>query len=476
MTADGVHFPRPSEQGRLTSFEWAPVRYRNVICLLKNPFYAGVYAYGKSEKQTILIDGRARRSYGRSKPFGTWEVMIKDHHEGYIDWEEYERNQKQLAVNNYAFAGGIKSGRGGRALLSGMMTCGRCGKRLSVVYTGNPQSRPVYLCQRGNVSGQPRCMNFGGLRVDAAIAQELLRVVEPMAIDAAFEAERMHRKQQEDRDRILALELEQARYEARLAERRYAACDPDNRLIAAQLEKGWEQALQRVKELETRQASEQSPAIEVAPDAFANLAGELSAAWNAPKVSMRVRQQLLRTVIIDIVANVDDETREVILTIHWRGGQHSELRVRKPRTGEHGRTTAENALEVVRSMAGRWPDEHIAATLNRMGLITGQGNTWTAERVYTARRLHGIRAYRSAEKGGEWLTLREAGKALKVSSHMIRRLIETSILPAVQVVRGAPYQIRTGDLASPAVKAAIARNARPCRVAEQNTLPIFPNT
>src|SRR5262245_47097966 len=364
MTADGVHFPRPSDQGRLTSFEWAPVRYRNVICLLKNPFYAGVYAYGKSEKQTILIDGRARRSYGRSKPFGTWEVMIKDHHEGYIDWEEYERNQKQLAVNNYAFAGGIKSGRGGRALLSGMMTCGRCGKRLSVVYTGNPQSRPVYLCQRGDVSGQPRCMNFGGLRVDAAIAQELLRVVEPMAIDAAFEAERMHRKQQEDKDRILALELEQARYEARLAERRYAACDPDNRLIAAQLEKGWEQALQCVKELETRQASEQSPAIEVAPDAFANLAGELSAAWNAPKVSMRVRQQLLRTVIIDIVANVDDETREVILTIHWRGGQHSELRVRKPRTGEHGRTTAENALEVVRSMAGRWPDEHIAATLN----------------------------------------------------------------------------------------------------------------
>ena len=219
-------------------------------------------------------------------------------------------------------------------------------------------------------------------------------------------------------DRILALELEQARYDARLAERRYAACDPDNRLIAAQLEKGWEQALQRVKALETRPTSEQSPAIEVAPDAFANLAGELSAAWNAPKVSMRVRQQLLRTLIIDIVANVDNETREVVLTIHWRGGQHSELRVRKPRTGEHGRTTAEDALEVVRSMAGRWPDEHIAATLNRMGLITDQGNTWTAERVYTARRLHGIRAYRSAEKGGEWLTLREAGKALKVSSHI----------------------------------------------------------
>ena len=476
MTADGIHFPRPSEQGRLTSFEWAPIRYGNVITLLKNPFYAGVYAYGKSETQTILIDGRARRGYGRRKPFEMWEVMIKDHHEGYIDWEEYERNQKQLAVNNYGFAGGVKSGRGGRALLSGMITCGRCGNRLSVVYTGNPQSRPVYRCQRGNLLGQPRCMNFGGPRVDAAIAQELLRVVEPMAIDAAFEAERMHRKHQEDRDRILALEIEQARYEARLAERRYAACDPDNRLIAAQLEKSWEQALQRVKELETRQSSEQPAAIEVAPDAFANLAGELSAAWNAPNVSMRARQQLLRTLITDIVINVDDTTREVILTIHWRGGQHSELRVRKPRTGEHGRTTTEEALQVVRSMAGRWSDEHIAATLNRMGSTTGQGKTWTAERVYTARRKHRIRAYRSAEKGGDWLTLREAAKALGVGSHVIRQLITDNMLPAVQVVRGAPYQIRTDDLASPTVKAAIARNARPYCVAEQNTLPNFPNT
>src|SRR5690242_1297840 len=94
MTADGIHFPRPSEEGRMTSFAWKPIRYRNVITLLKNPFYAGVYVYGKSEKRTVLVDGRARRSYGHGKPFGTWEVMIKDHHEGYISWEEYERNQE----------------------------------------------------------------------------------------------------------------------------------------------------------------------------------------------------------------------------------------------------------------------------------------------------------------------------------------------------------------------------------------------
>src|SRR4029079_13530785 len=97
---------------------------------------------GKSEKRTSIVEGRARRSYGHGKPIGTWEVMIKDHHEGYIDWAEYERNQKQLALNNYGRAGGAKSGRGGRALLSGMMTCGRCGGGRSGVYTRRPPSHP----------------------------------------------------------------------------------------------------------------------------------------------------------------------------------------------------------------------------------------------------------------------------------------------------------------------------------------------
>jgi DNA invertase Pin-like site-specific DNA recombinase len=243
MKADQIHFPRPSDEGRMTSFKWMPIRYRNVIAVLKNPFYAGVYVYGKSEKRTAIVEGRARRSYGHGKPFGTWEVMIKDHHEGYISWVEYERNQKQLALNNYGRADGAKSGRGGKALLSGIMTCGRCGRRLSVAYTGNPQSRPVYRCDKPNLMmGLPRCMTFGGPRVDTAIARELLQAVEPMAIDAAFEAERTHRERQEDQQRVLDMEMQQARYEAKLAERHYAACDPDNRLIAAQLEKNWEAA------------------------------------------------------------------------------------------------------------------------------------------------------------------------------------------------------------------------------------------
>ncbi|MER9871402.1 recombinase family protein [Mesorhizobium sp. M0136] len=477
IAADQIHFPRPSDEGRMTSFVWLPIRYRNVIAVLKNPFYAGVYVYGKSEKRTSIVDGRARRSYGHGKPVGTWEVMIKGHHEGYIGWDEYERNQKQLALNNYGRAGGVKSGRGGKALLSGIMTCARCGRRLSVSYTGNPQSRPVYRCDKPNLMmGLPRCMTFGGPRVDAAVARELLRAVEPLAIEAAFEAERMHRERQDDQRQILDLELQQARYEANLAERRYAACDPDNRLIAAQLEKSWETTLRRLRELETRQPTGRPPAIEVDPSAFANMAENLSAAWNGPDVTMRARQQLLRTLIADIIVDVDDAVRDVVLMIHWRGGQHSELRVRKPQAGEHGCATTEDALAVMRSMAGRWSDEHIAASLNRMGLPTGQGKTWTAHRVSSVRRVRGIHAYRSAEKDGEWLTMTEAAKALGVTNHAIRRLIKTRVLPAAQVVPGAPYQIRADDLASGSIKTAVARKGRPCRVADMDTLPMFTDT
>ena len=477
MIAERIHFPRPSDEGRMTSFEWLPIRYRNVISILKNPFYAGVYVYGKSEKRTEIVEGRARKSYGHGKPIGTWEVMIKDHHEGYISWAEYERNQKQLASNTYGWPGGAKSSRGGRALLSGMLTCGRCGRRLAVAYTGNPQSRPVYRCDKPNLMmGLPRCMTFGGPRVDAAIAKELLRAVEPMAIEAALEAERVHRERQDEQQRILTLELEQARYEARLAERRYAACDPDNRLIAAQLEKTWEVALRRVEDLQTRQLSPEQEEVELDAGALADLAQDLSAAWHAPGVTMRARQQLVRSLIVDIVVDVDEQARDVVLTIHWRGGQHSELRVRKPRSGEHGCATAEDALAVMRSMAGRWSDEHIAASLNRMGIPTGQGKTWTAKRVSSVRRVRNIHAYLSADKGGAWLTMTEAAKTLGVTNHAIRRLIKTKILAANQVVPGAPFQIRASDLETDAVTAAIARKGRPCRIADQDTLPVFPGT
>jgi hypothetical protein len=165
LKVEGVHFPRPSDGKRMTAFDWTPIRYRNVISLLKNPFYAGAYAYGKSVNRTEIVDGRARKTYGHHRPLQDCEILLKDHHEGYLDWEEFERNQKQLAANAYGRRDGAKSGRGGRALLGGLLACGRCGRRMCVVYTGR-SNQPVYRCDRGNTAiGAPRCMMFGGLRV-----------------------------------------------------------------------------------------------------------------------------------------------------------------------------------------------------------------------------------------------------------------------------------------------------------------------
>ena len=477
MSAERLHFPRPSDGKRMIAFEWQPIRYRNVISVLKNPFYAGVYAYGKSEKRTVLVDGHVRKSYGHHKPLEQCEVLLKNHHEGYIEWVEFERNQALLAANAFGKVGGAKSGRGGRALLAGLLTCGRCGRRLPVVYAGKAPGRPVYRCDRPNLMlGLSRCLGFGGSRVDAAIGAELLRAVEPMAIEAALQAERMHMETQTEQRRIAELELQQAQYEASLAERRYAACDPDNRLIAAQLEKSWEATLRRVQACQARLEQAASPAPTTAVPNFTRLADDLNAAWNASGVTMRTRQRLTRALITDIIANVDEATREVILTIHWRGGQHSQLRVRKPKTGEHGCRTSEEALAVMRSMATRWSDADIAASLNWMGMRTGQGKTWTAHRVSSLRRVHEIHAYRSAEKNGEWLTMSEAAAKLGVTNHAIRRLIKGGILAAEQVVPGAPYQIRATDLQSDGITASLDRKAHPCRDGSDDQMTMFPGT
>jgi len=328
-----------------------------------------------------------------------------------------------------------------------------------------------------DLTGAARCMTFGGSRVDAAIAKELLCAVQPMAIEAAMEAERMHMQTLNEQRRVVELELQQARYEAGLAERRYAACDPDNRLIAAQLEKSWEGALRRVEACQVRLDAICAPAPDsaAAPD-FTGLAEDLEAAWNAPSVTMHARQKLVRALVADIIADVDEKAREVILTIHWQGGQHSQIRVRKPSSGEHSRRTTDEALAVIRSMSCRWSDQDIAASLNRMGMRTGQGMTWNSHRVSSLRCAHGIHAYRSAEKNREWLTMPEAAKLLGVTRYFIRRLIDERILHADQVVPDAPYQIRASDLQSEAVAAAIARKYRPCRINVDGQLPMFIST
>ena len=229
--------------------------------------------------------------------------------------------------------------------------------------------------------------------------------------------------------------------------------------MAAELEQRWEAALVRVKELEARpQRSERAPTQRrpVDPQVLMRLAEELPLVWHAARSDMRLKQRIARLLIKEIVAEIDQGAAQIVMTIHWEGGRHSELRVQRPKPGEGGRVTGADAIEVVRRMAGQWPDKEIAATLNRLGLKTGAGNTWTESRVYSVRSKHELPAYDASCADGSALTLNQAADHLGVGAWVVRRLIRLGVLSATQPIRSAPWQIDACALESTQVRQAAA--------------------
>ncbi len=459
---EGLLFPRPADAKQLTALIWRAPCYRNVLSVLRNPFYAGAYVYGKSRVRTTIVDGSVRKTYGRINPKDQW-TLLRDHHASYVSWEQFEKNQERLSRNSFSKpAGAAKAARGGQALMAGLLRCRRCGRMLGVLYGGRGIRRPRYSCRRGHsMQGLEPCIAFGARRPDDVIAKEIVLALQPVAIEAAIVAARDVLDQVDELRRALDLERQQAEFEARLASRRYHAVDPDNRLVAAELESRWNEAMAKLRDCEAKIASH-AQCTPVLPDkeTLVGLAHDLEAAWNAPSVEMRTRQRLVRALIEEIVVDVDDATREVVMVIHWRGGQHSELRVRKPQTGEHTKSNPAELEEVVRQMGARWSDEHIAATLNRMGSKTPFGHTWDAKRVGQYRRTKGIAGYESAVKDGRSLTMVEAAQTAGVTCHTIRRLIRAGILPAKQYMFDAPWQILAADLDRPEVQQALRRRGK----------------
>jgi excisionase family DNA binding protein len=313
-----------------------------------------------------------------------------------------------------------------------------------------------YQCVGANKQrGEDRCIAFGGLRVDAATANEVLKAVSGNAIDAALAAAEQMQQQRQELRKSITLEVEQARYEARLAARRYEAVDPDQRLVAAELEARWNAALQKTQDLENRLRdfddeikSMPAPSKEV----LLSLAQDLPAIWNSPSTDMRLKQRLVRIVIDEIIADLDEKSGEIVLVIHWAGGRHSELRVKKNETGKHRRCTNVDAIGIIRQMAERFSDEQIAATLNRLGLKTGAGNTWNEARVRSARQYQQLPTFDPSHPGNNSLTLREAAQRLNVGLTIVRRMIAEKMLPASQVVACAPWQIPAEALGSEAVR------------------------
>ncbi len=460
---------------------WKPPVYNSIWHMLRNPMYAGAYAFGKTESRTKVIDGRARKTEGHFKPFETWMVLIRDHHPGYISWEQFERNQSMLADNAHMKSRmEPKAGRGGRSLLAGLLRCRRCGRMLHVAYSGSHGEVPRYHCRGAHINhGEAWCISFGGLRPDRAIAAEILKAVEGNAIQAALEAAGRVVEQQRQRHSALSLELEQAQYEVRLAARRYEAVDPDNRLVAAELEARWNAALRSAGEVEQRLRQNELPDKVVripAKETLLSLAQDLPAVWNSPSTDMRLKQRVVRILIEEIIADVDDASTEIVLLIHWSGGQHSELRMKKNQTGQHSRCTSLEAVEILRRMAGRFPDERIAATLNRLGFRTGPGNTWNEGRIRSIRSYHQLPAYDATECNRKTLTLEQASERLQVSHKVVRRLIESGKIAATQIVPWAPWEVSAEAMECEEVLQEVKRVKRGTRMKTplpQEELPMF---
>jgi DNA invertase Pin-like site-specific DNA recombinase len=469
LRQNNVCLPACSFDGGESGIIWKLPLYQNIQAILTNPIYAGAYAFGKTETRTRIVDGRARKRSGFRKPRSQWTVLIPNHHPGYLSWEEYERNQAMIAANTHMQSGAEpKAGRGGRALLSGLLRCRRCGRMLYVSYSGPRATVVRYECRGQRLDcGEGGCISFGGLRVDAGVANEVLRAIEGNAIEAALEAAEQMQRQRQELRRSIELEVEQARYEARLAARRYEAVDPERRLVAAELEARWNVALQKIQELENklREFDDKSQSMPI-PDkqTLMSLAQDMPAIWNSPSTDMRLKQRITRILIREIVADIDEDKREIVLLIHWAGGRHSELRLKKSETGKHRHCTNLDAIEVIRKMAGKFRDEHIAATLNRLRLRTGSDNTWNENRVYSVRhRLH-LSAFDPNQCDPGEVTLKEAAERLNLSPLSVRHLIERKILPAQQVVECAPWQIPAAALDSETVKTEAAKIRNRIRV------------
>ena len=300
---------------------WKLRVYNTIWHMVRNPMYAGAYVFGKTESRTKVVDGRARKSPGHFKPPAAWSVLIRDHHPGYISWEQYERNQEMIAANSNMKSRMLrKAGRGGRALLSGILRCRRCGRMLHVVYSGTRGNVPRYHCNGAQINhGEDWCISFGGLRVDEAVAHEVLHAISGSAVEAALEAADQLRNQRQQQRRAIELQVEQARYEAQLAARRYDAVDPENRLVAAELECRWNATLEKARELEGKlQQFDAGIGSVPVPDKeiLMSLAQDLPAVWNASTTDMRLKQRIVRILIHEIVVDVNEKDHETVLLIH----------------------------------------------------------------------------------------------------------------------------------------------------------------
>ena len=439
---------------------WRRPNYSTIHRIIENPVYGGAYAYGK----TAVAAGYSTAGVSvkiRRKARNEWLALNPNTHEGYVSWERFEAIRTMVSSN-------VPTGRHhgapkhGDALLAGLIRCKRCGRKLTLRYSGMKHYIPRYSCSRAWMdNGGPHCIGFGGLRVDDAIEEALLGVVGPGAIAAATAAAKEARERRDQVRDALSRDLEAARYAADRAFRQYDATDPANRLVAGELEARWNRALAHAAEVEGRIAMHDAatPAAIADPASLGVLASNLKTVWEAPTTDARLKKRIVRTLIHEVVADIDDVASEIVLIVHWVGGVHSEIRLPKRRRGQRNSTSG-NIIEAVRRLVLIASDDLIAGLLNRNGLKTGNGNRWTRERVTSMRSNYRIPVFKPAEDGIEpWLNLSSAAKLLKIAPKTLRLAAEAGELEAFHPLSDGPWIFARASLITTAAQS-IAERAR----------------
>jgi hypothetical protein len=433
------------------SLIWKRPRYTSIRGILTNPAYGGAYAFGRTEHGSRVESGRTRK-VSRLRRREEWIALIPEHHEGFVTWEQFEQIQSTIAGNCRANQPGAPMR--GAALLAGLLRCRRCGRKLTVSYTGGGRRFLRYSCARGYLdNGEPKCIGVGGIPLDEAIGREVVRVVGPAPIEAAVRASREQHQQLDLTRAALQQDLEAARYSAHRAQKQFDAADPENRLVADELERRWNQALKRVQELEVRMEQlEREHRAETSTPAtvgeFADLPRLLTRVWNDPTTDARLKKRIVRTLLHEVLVDIHEQTNHIELVLHWQGGLHTELRLPRRRRGSATRTDTD-IIQAVRILAKVCPDKAIAGFLNRNDLKTGRGNRWTQERITSLRQYHKIPCHEPQLKAKQgWLTLTEAAQFLHVSSRTLRIAAEEGIVPGKHPLADGPWVFRLADLQS----------------------------
>ena len=455
--------------GGATELEWKLPTLSFIQDVLRNPTYAGAYVYGRRPVETTFENGKLNKRAGSPREPEECRVFLRDHHEGYIDWQEYETNRKRLRRNSMRFESDPATAavRSGQGLLGGVLRCGHCGRKLHVRYQGRKGTTPRYFCKGDYDAGGSYCLSFGGHKIDRRLSEEILQVLSPLGIEASLRATDELRSQHEDRVQALRLELEQLDFEVTRAFEQYDQVDPRNRLVAAELERRWNAKLdeqERVREALTQLKADRKPVTPEIEAKLRRLGSDFAQVWHDPGCPAKLKKKIVHSLVEEITVTLDEDASMLHFVVHWKGGCHTGLDLEKPRSATSTKTSPD-ALEIIRKMAPRYGDGQIAAVLNKSGLRTGQDNRWTQTRVATARRNYSIPGQREAISDPDTLTLSQAARHCCVSQYTIQKLVKCGLLENNQVVCHAPWELRREDLDSESVRNILDRLKRTGKLA-----------